>query len=79
MGCEQLATKADIAAINNKLSSIDKRLDALYFLIEGLKPFISSLLKNLSNELALLRFAILTAIDALKEVIIAYSTDLSRS
>lgn len=71
MGCEQLATKADIEAINNRLNSIENKLNNLATKNE-LKEIIDSLnqtIREIANLIDSLFAKILAKIDLIEKII----------
>jgi len=77
MACEQLATKDDIQAVNDRLQSIESILNTLpnksYLeaLIDGLKLFIEVLFNRVFEKLTNLQDSLIAAINGLKEVIVS--------
>lgn len=82
-GCEQLATKTDIAAINNRLTSIEAKInnlpdknyiknliDSLANLIRSLSDFLDSKFSKVIEAIKALESIINNAIDSLENTII---------
>ncbi len=77
MACEQLATKADITAVNNRLDAIQDILNTLpnksYLdsVINALKVFINGLFDQITAKLTTLNDTLIAAINGLKDVIVS--------